>query len=324
MDMGRPIRLRQDVEALAMPGGRMVGTPGHDRARHYLITRMSELELQPYRDNSFELPYRYGGQDFCNLIGEISGENRDLPPVLVGAHYDSVGPFACADDNAAAVAIVLELVRSLQTKTPTRSVLVAFFDAEEPPYFHTPGMGSTHFYSQQRTDEIYCALILDLVGHDLPLPGLEDLVFIMGMESDPGLARVLRNQGVPDGIRVVPTLNRYLGDMSDHHIFRLNRRPYLFFSCGPSEDYHQPTDTSEKLNHLKMAALTSYLRDVVNGICSEDLCGPFEGYDSTPDELFFMQRSLGHVAEAFGTEPRTRADLDWIAGMFVDQFVPLL
>ena len=44
-------------------------------------------------------------------------------------------------------------------------------------------MGSIRFYEDQRREEIHCAILLDLVGHDVPVPGLEDLLFITGMES---------------------------------------------------------------------------------------------------------------------------------------------
>ncbi len=52
------------------------------------------------------------------------------------------------------------------------------------------------------------------------------------MESDPALERAVTELGPIDGVRVVTTLNRYVGDMSDHHTFRLGQVPYLFLSCG--------------------------------------------------------------------------------------------
>ena len=65
---------------------------------------------------------------------------------LIGAHYDSVIDAPCADDNAAAVAIALSAAGQLAGQTLNRDVVIALFDAEEPPYFHTESMGSTRFY----------------------------------------------------------------------------------------------------------------------------------------------------------------------------------
>jgi hypothetical protein len=32
---------------------------------------------------------------------------------------------------------------------------------------------------------VHCAIVMDLVGHDVPVLGMEDLVFLTGTESDP-------------------------------------------------------------------------------------------------------------------------------------------
>ena len=184
--------LENDVRNLATASGRCVGTPGHDAARRYLLGRLSSLGLEPYHPLGFELPYRSAGQDFVNVLGRIPGKQPQLAPLLLGAHYDTAGAQPGADDNAAAVAILLAACEVLLAHSLERPVLLALFDAEEPPCFLSSAMGSTVFYTQQRTEDIHCAIILDLVGHDVPVPGLEDLVFITGMETDEGLAQILQ------------------------------------------------------------------------------------------------------------------------------------
>jgi acetylornithine deacetylase/succinyl-diaminopimelate desuccinylase-like protein len=106
--------LRVDVEAIARPEGRMVGNRGHTRARYYLERRLGELGLVPYRGGTFALWYRHsrGGVESHNLVGVIPGTDRGLPPLIIGAHYDSVIAAPSADDNAAAVAIALAAVPS--------------------------------------------------------------------------------------------------------------------------------------------------------------------------------------------------------------------
>jgi hypothetical protein len=130
-----------------------------------------------------------------------------------------------------------------------RPVVVAFFDAEEPPYFQTSTMGSIRFYQDQRTGPVHSAIILDLVGHDVPVNGLENLLFITGSESDPGLETAIRHNEPDSGLHTVPTLNSYVGDLSDHHIFRENQRPYLLLTCGRWEHYHMRTDTPWQAEH---------------------------------------------------------------------------
>ncbi|HIO02789.1 MAG TPA: M28 family peptidase, partial [Alphaproteobacteria bacterium] len=52
-----------------------------------------------------------------------------------GAHYDTCDSLPGADDNAAAVPVLLEVAAQMADETLERSVILAFFDAEEPPHF---------------------------------------------------------------------------------------------------------------------------------------------------------------------------------------------
>ena len=200
-------QLIQDTEALAMPEGRRVGQPGHDVAREYLLRRMQEIGLTPFSGESFELPYTAKICDtdkdhqFTNLIGVVPGKDRSLPPLLLGAHYDSVIDAPCADDNATSVAMNLAIAEMALT-TPwklDRDLIIALYDAEEPPYFLTQSMGSTRFHDDHCIDIKFAGVIVtDLIGHDLVISDLTDtpkslklllpktdkIVFMTGAESD--------------------------------------------------------------------------------------------------------------------------------------------
>jgi len=262
-------KLRADVSALATPEGRMVGTAGHDTARNYLLDRIRDLHLRPYQGDSAELSYIGIGKRFANLIAAVPGKDRSLAPILIGAHYDSVISSYCADNNAAAVAIALLAAEKLTKSGLQRDIVIALFDAEEPPYFHSNKMGSKRFYREQRRPEgFHIALIMDLVGHDvvLPIPGAEEaseqvagLLFLTGAESHSALPSIIESNLPGPELPLVAALNRNVGDMSDHHIFRLNAVPYLFLSCGRWQHYHQVTDTPDRLNYDKMARICEYL-----------------------------------------------------------------
>ena len=303
--------LERTVVALATEAGRMVGTAGHDDARRYLLEQIRAHGLQGYHDAGFELAYSYGDQQLTNVLAVLPGTDPGLAPVLLAAHYDTCGIQPGADDNAAAIAVLFALVEPLRAARLARSVIFAFFDAEEPPYFMSPAMGSTWFYRHQRREPIHCALVLDLVGHDVPLPGFAHALFVTGMESDPELETVFRaTASAARGIAPVPTLTRYIGDMSDYRPFRLDRRPYLFFSCGQWQHYHMPTDTPEKLNYPKMAAITAWLAEVTVAAVGASLRGPFEGYDTTATEIECFRAIGGPMLGQLGVDLRTRADLD--------------
>ena len=323
--------LRTDVAALATATGRMVGSPGHADAARFLCQRMTDLRLEPYGGaDDHRLTYQQDGQAFCNLVGVLPGKDRAARPILLGAHYDSVIDAPCADDNAAAVAITLAVAGLLRDAPPARDVVVAFFDAEEPPYFHTPAMGSTRFVLDQMDARgVGLALIQDLTGHEVEVPfvpagiagavlgRVRNLLFMTGAESHPALPALVR-AGLPaEGLSLVAALNEYVGDMSDHHAFRTMGLPYLFFSCGRWEHYHRRSDTPEKLAYGKMARIADFLGGVARRCAAQDL--PRAGaHDTAAFEVELLKEALGRflplALPLVGLKTlETRADLDALA-----------
>ena len=101
--------IEADVNILAADIGRSTGSKGHVAAKEYLLGRLSALSIEPYKNGSFEASYRSNGQDYSNILATIEGTDPDLSPVLLGAHYDTVEGTPGADDNAVAVAILLDI-----------------------------------------------------------------------------------------------------------------------------------------------------------------------------------------------------------------------
>src|SRR5262249_28628959 len=141
----------------------------------------------------------------ANVLASFRGEGGEDPQrwVLVGAHYDHLGQhgssiFRGADDNAAACAMLVEVARGLAQRAPKgRSVMLAFFDGEEPPHFLSQNMGSAHFcaYPKIPLDRIDLMVCLDLVGHALgpaALPtDVRQTLFALGAERSEGTAAMV-------------------------------------------------------------------------------------------------------------------------------------
>lgn len=344
--------LRVDTEAICYSDGRKVGTAGHERAKVHLGYRLAEIGCVPFFGKSFELPYEFRKQNFCNLIGRIRGKDSSLPPLLIGAHYDSVIPHPCADDNAAAVAIALQAGRILhEAGGLQRDVIIAIFDAEEPPYFLSDAMGSQRFYADhvEGKTSIHAALVMDLVGHDISVPGhmpgilpgvnwlelllpgfggkdlsvphLSSGLFVTGSESHTELPFALQEIGQPKNLKVIATLNNYIGDVSDHGVFRRHGVPYWFLSCGQWAHYHMPTDTPDRLNYDKMAAITDYLLQMARNLDMRELQGERkeeQAHDTIELEAAFLRSALGlfhgPVMHWAGLkEVKTRAHMDQFA-----------
>jgi hypothetical protein len=313
-------KLQRDVHTLCAHPNRTVGSHGHQAAREYLQARYAELAMLPYAE-AFEIPYSSGGLQFTNLAAVTPGASDAPPaePIVLGAHYDTVPSTPGADDNAAAIAITLEVAKRLIAAPAERPVVIAHFDAEEPPFFQSDAMGSTNFYHHQRTGPVHAAVILDLVGHAVPIHGAENTIFMTGMECDPAFEQTVHALPPINGLQLVATLNDYVGDMSDHHAFRMNQVPYLFLSCGRWPHYHAPSDTPDNLDWVKMLATTNLIETIVRDIATRNLQGPWMSYDTTNTEITTMKQALANVLHNTGLTLKTRTDIDRIASLLLNQ-----
>ena len=332
-------RLREDVAELAHAEGRKPGTLGHRRVEHYLHERLLTIGLSPYRGDSFRLPFdmpealhRGGVREGMNLVAVARGTDRAAAPLLLGAHYDSLLEAPCADDNAAAVAIVLEVALELVARPLTRDVVVALFDTEEQPFAGTSGMGSIHFHDHQMDSRgMACAVIQDLTGHKVTwrsgdkkrrLPRVAGLLFMTGAESHADLAGAVAACRRPRRLPLIAVLNRYIGDVSDHRPFRRAGKPYLFFSCGRWEHYHQESDTPQRLNYRKMRRIARFLTTLLARLDALRFAVDQEPVDTTAFEISSLRAAFGpwlplvRRAMKLG-RIESREDLDRIANLLL-------
>lgn len=313
--------LLEHVKILATSDGRAMGTPGHKRARKYLCAVLQHLGMQPYAGETFELVTTTGAEELVNIIAVAPGKNGNEPPILIGAHYDTFGSLPGADDNAAAIAIALEIGRALSKSPAACDVVLAFFDSEEWGYLNRASMGSTRFYEDQYTRPARCAFIMDLVGHNLQIKELANAVIVTGMESSSSWAPFLKQAEPEHDLRWVTKLNSYRGSLSDHYVFDLNKVPYLFFTCGRWEHYHQATDTFEKLSYSNMALLKDALLTLVCLTAETDL--KTDPYDSTMDEIFFLRKNVLPRLGTRESQVSSRADIDELLSSLAAQFPTL-
>ena len=93
--------------------------------------------------------------------------------MVLGAHFNTTPATPGADDNASAVAVLLEVARLLSGLQPRRTIRFVAFPCEEAPHFHSGEMGSQFYASQcqARNEQIIGMLCLEMVGYYSTLPG---------------------------------------------------------------------------------------------------------------------------------------------------------
>ncbi len=233
--------------------GRLPGSEGSRRAGEYLGRRLAELELEPAGpDGSYFQPVP---PNYRNVLARLEGSDpeRRREFVLVGAHYDHVG-YGCrrtsrgeigkihngADDNASGCSAILEVAAALKMldQPPARSVLFAFWDAEELGFD-----GSKHWRANPTVplEDVVAVVTLDMVGRLR-----DDELIVFGSRTAPGFRRLLAEQNGEMALRL-----RFSWDMrfnSDHYVFFERNIPVLLLHTGIHDDYHTPRDVASAID----------------------------------------------------------------------------
>lgn len=311
--------LQNHIHHLCPANGRTVGSQGHQEVQQYLIDQMHALGLKPYKGEDYRLLYTHKGISFCNLAGVIPGKDPTLPPLLIGAHYDSFLEAPSADDNASAISVHLLLASRWIHKEFPSDILVVFFDAEEPPYYRSQAMGSEVFVQKQLDSRgVSLAIISDLIGHGeicrefRSVPGFDsvlknpllaepfrEFLFITGAGTHAQLPSIL-SKLESQSLRPLCLRENRLGCFSDERAFFDAHHPCLFFSNGRGTHYHQITDVPQWLDYDKMIRIANYIDTLVNACMNkgQDFFQPEGHYDRYSDNQF-TEFEVANMRKAF-------------------------
>lgn len=227
--------------------------------------------------------YLVEGKEYKNILATFGDVSKER--IVVGAHYDVCGDQPGADDNASAVAGLLEIARLIHQLQPklTCGVELVACTLEEPPYFRGPHMGSAvHAKSLAATKSKVRAMIcLEMIGYfseepysqHFPLgllkyfyPTTGNFITVVGKLSQLGFLQKFANymrQAAAIDIHVfaAPTILPAIS-LSDHRNYWAHGYKALMIndtSFFRNPYYHQTTDTIHTLNFDKMA-------EVVKGV----------------------------------------------------------
>ncbi len=237
--------------------GRECGSSGGRRAAEYLRRELKNLHIRGAGDNGrFEQPFDPG---YRNILGIVQGSDPQLKDeiVIIGAHYDhvgygnednSAGPIGQihngADDNASGTSMLLELAEALarMPKNPRRTILLAFWDAEEVEM-----LGSRYWIANPTvpSEQVVAAINLDMVGR------LRDnLLTVYGTRTGYGLRKLMSRQNGIRGLKI--DFSWEMEDDSDHYTFFEAGIPVLFMHTGLHDEFHSPRDDANLIDKRGM------------------------------------------------------------------------
>jgi hypothetical protein len=330
--------MRQAVEYLASQelGGRYPGTAGDTLASEFITKKLRKLKLKPVvkgkKDKGFYHDFTYGKTEqrtTHNILAVLPGNDKKLRNefIVVGSHYDhlgmggqgsgsrrpdTLGVHPGADDNASGDAVVLQLAKYFKKTGSPRSIIFAFFGAEEQGL-----VGSKFFLDWMKHEDarrinlpdsqkgIVAMVNLDMVGrmrdHALSVSGTGTSSAFKTLAEQVAEQTNINISCIPDGY-----------GPSDQASFVAAEIPVFFLTTGGHMEYHTPADIPPTLNYDGMQQTLEYTQELITRLSAMPDTPDYINVPSTQTMKHAKFKvTLGLMPDVMGasTIPGLRADI---------------
>ncbi len=330
--------LRRTVEYLASQelGGRYPGTHGDTLASDYIVGKIRSLKLKPIvkgkKKTAYYHDFTYGKTEkrtTHNIIAVIPGKDKRLRNeyIVVGSHYDHLGlggknsgsrrpdtlaVHPGADDNASGDAVVLQLARHFKKVRSPRSIIFAFFGAEEQGL-----VGSKSFLDWMKHGDnqrinlpndikgIVAMVNLDMVGRMR-----DNAMSVSGTGTSSGFKAMVEIIAEQTGLHVSCIPDGY--GPSDQASFVAVDIPVLFLTTGGHMEYHTPADQPNTLNYDGMLQTFEFSRELITQLATMPQTPDYINVPSSQKMSHAnFKVTLGLMPDVMGasTIPGLRADI---------------
>ncbi|EMQ93787.1 Aminopeptidase [Xanthomarina gelatinilytica] len=250
--------------------GRGTGEEGQKKAANFLKTYyVSQNISSPINDSVYfqSIPKSYFPDDIKateNVVAYIEGIEKPEEVLVISAHYDHLGIeddqiYYGADDDGSGTVALMEMAQAFKMAAkdgfgPKRSILFLHLTAEEI------GLQGSRFYTENpifQLSKTIANLNIDMIGRvDAPHENNSNYLYLIGTDRLSKELHLLSekvnetffNLDIDYRFNDEDDKNRYYY-RSDHYNFALHNIPVIFYFNGEHEDYHQPTDTPDKINY---------------------------------------------------------------------------
>ena len=262
-------------------GGREVGSKGQKIAVDFLRDFYKRHSIDPAKGTNDYFQYikniktrkYYLGKQFVrsgifdseNVVSIIPGSKFPNEYIVISAHLDAHGThdgkiYNGADDDGSGNVSLLEIAESFSDAVkdghpPKRSIIFLHVTAEEKGLIGSKYYVDNPLYPLENT---IANLNIDMIGRIDPKRKDKDPNYIYLIGSDK-ISQELHNisEKINSTYTQLKLDYKYNDDKdpnrfyyrSDHYNFAKNNIPVIFYFNGVHEDYHEPTDTADKINY---------------------------------------------------------------------------
>ena len=330
--------MRQVVEYLASQelGGRFPATAGDTLASEFIAGKLRGMKLKPIvkgkKNIGFYHDFTYGKEverTTHNIIAVLPGKDKRLKNeyIVVGSHYDHLGlggknsgsrrpdtlaVHPGADDNASGDAVVLELAKHFKKIRSPRSIIFAFFGAEEQGL-----VGSKAFLEWMKHEDgrrihlpadikgIVAMVNLDMVGRMR-----DNALSVSGTGTSSEFKAMAEQVAEQTHLNVSCTPDGY--GPSDHASFVAADIPVLFLTTGGHMEYHTPDDVPSTLNYDGMQQTLAFSQELIARLANMPKTPDYISVPSTNTMRHAnFKVTLGLMPDVMGASriPGLRADI---------------
>lgn len=252
--------------------GRESGTEGQQKAANFIRKYYKRINVEPGNKDSyfqeFEIIERNGntGGMSENVLGFIEGTDKKDEVLVISAHYDHLGKdgkniYYGADDDASGTAAVMLIAKAFakaaaQGYQPRRSILFLNASGEEKGLLGSKYYVENPVYPLKNT---VANLNIDMIGRiDSAHIGDTNYVYLIGSDKLSNELHFIseKSNSMYTNMNLDYTFNSENDPnrfyyRSDHYNFAKNKIPVIFYFSGVHADYHEPTDTPDKILYDK-------------------------------------------------------------------------
>ena len=256
--------------------GRDTGAPGQKKAVEYIRNYYKSIGIEPgdlegdyFQEMTLTMRGRRGQKpktvETENVIAIIRGSEKPAEYIVITAHLDHVGItdgeiYNGADDDGSGTVALLEIAEAFKKaadkgKGPKRSIVFLHVTGEEKGLLGSAYYADNPVYPLANT---VVNLNVDMIGRIDPTRREKnrDYIYLIGSDHDSVDLHNLSEQTNAESVNM--TLDYRFNDKndpnrfyyrSDHYNFAKNGIPIIFYFTGTHADYHQPSDTPDKIEY---------------------------------------------------------------------------
>lgn len=210
-----------------------------------------------------------------NVCGFWPGSDPELSKevIILSAHYDHVGTdgeeiYNGADDNGSGTTGLLALSEALVAYGPLRrSVMLIWVSGEEK------GLLGSRAWAENPWLPEGCKPVLniniDMIGRNAP----EKLMITPTSKHRAynGLTRLAESLAPEEGFPELGDADAYYGRSDQYNFEKYLKIPIAFLFTDVHEDYHQPTDTPDKIDVDKIRRVVRLVMRMLDGLQADEL-----------------------------------------------------